>query len=442
MRVESPRYVSRLLAGVLLAALALRLGWGFVQPTDEASILRLPDQREYLEAARNLLGGRGLTFYDPRFEDQVYAVRMPGYPLLVAACRANVRLVRVVQAFVDTSTVLAIFLLARRWLPPGRSLFAAALVALNPFLVYFSGLLLSETLYTAMLAWGMCLLVRSAPPLSDIDPADPKRPHPWRGVLTWLGGGVVLALSVHVRQSGLPLAVVLGIAAAFVNRPAAAPYHRRWPLPVGTTMLLLTGLALLPWAYRNSRVIGTWVWTTTNGGITAYDGLHPDATGASDQTFVKDMPELRGMNELGRDEYLASRAKRFVGEYPWRVAELAIVKTRRTWSPVPLSEDYQGLKYQLVGYLFSVPFDLLVLIGLFTRRRAGGLRASAKAFLLIPALYFTFVHALSVGSLRYRIPVEPPMAVIAAAAMARLPGGGLEWKRAREVGSARVGGGE
>jgi hypothetical protein len=47
-------------------------------------------------------------------------------------------------------------------------------------------------------------------------------------------------------------------------------------------------------------------------------------------------------------------------------------------------------------------------------------------FLLIPAIYFTAVHMLSVGSLRYRIPAEPPMAVIAAS-VAALPAVG--WKR-------------
>jgi hypothetical protein len=39
--------------------------------------------------------------------------------------------------------------------------------------------------------------------------------------------------------------------------------------------------------------------------------------------------------------------------------------------------------------------------------------------LMLPAVYFTLLHALSVGSLRYRIPAEVPMAVIAASALVR-----------------------
>ena len=44
----------------------------------------------------------------------------------------------------------------------------------------------------------------------------------------------------------------------------------------------------------------------------------------------------------------------------------------------------------------------------------------AKLMLLAPAAYFTIVHALSVGSLRYRVPVEPELAVIAGSGAAAI----------------------
>jgi len=211
-----------------------------VQPVDDASIDKLPDQREYLLLGRNLMHGQGLKFYDPRFRDEVYAFRTPGYPLLIAACGGSVRVVRLAQAFIDTSTVLAAYVVARRWLAAGPSLFAAALVAFNPFLIYFTGLLLTETLFTAMLAWAMVLLLGLG--------------ASWNQTVLWLAGGLLLSLSVLVRQSAIGLPVVLGVAAAFVNRRHGWPYHRRWPLPVGTTMLLLTVMSLAPWAYRTYLV--------------------------------------------------------------------------------------------------------------------------------------------------------------------------------------------
>src|SRR5687768_717203 len=96
---------------LLLLALMIRLGWGFLQPGEIDE--RLPDQFEYLNIARNVLNGDGVKFYDTRFYQDVVAYRMPGYPLFIAGFGGSVRIVRVAQAILDTSTVLAVYLLAR-----------------------------------------------------------------------------------------------------------------------------------------------------------------------------------------------------------------------------------------------------------------------------------------------------------------------------------------
>ena len=385
---------NRLLPLILLVALILRVGWAVSRPADDASIDQLPDQREYLEIARSFFRGEGLNFADPRFVQTVYAYRTPGYPLFLAACGANVRIARIAQCLLDTSTVLAAYLLARRWLDSGPALFAAALVALNPFLVYFCGLLLTETLFTTLLAWGMVLLMS-------------------RRTIPWLTGGAIIALSVLVRPGALGMPILLGVLAAIANRRTEEPYHRRWPLPVGTTMLLLTLLALLPWAMRNHRVVGRWVWTSTNSGITSYDGFNPDAAGASDQGFVRTMPQLRIMNETERNEYLGGLASQYVRQNPRRSLELAGAKVARTWSPRPLSSEFSRPAYVAAALAYSVPFDVLVLCGLL----AGRIPRTAKLYLAGPALYLTLAAATSVGSLRYRIPAEVPMAVLAAASL-------------------------
>ncbi|MDB5331891.1 MAG: family glycosyltransferase, 4-amino-4-deoxy-L-arabinose transferase [Phycisphaerales bacterium] len=430
------------LGGILLLGLLLRLGWGLSRPVDEGAIAALPDQREYLEIGRNLLAGRGMAFLDRRFADVAVAYRMPGYPLFVAACGGNVRVIRAAQAVLDTGTVLAVYLLARLVMPgTGRGaaggtrgreggerggktgtagpLVAAGLVAVNPYLVFFSGLVLSETLYVAMLAWGMVLIVAG-------NGSQWSRPR----TLVWLAGGLLLALGVLVRPSAAGLPVVLGIAAAFVNSRRGGAYQGavvprlRWPLPVGTTMLLLVLLVLTPWALRNYRVLHQWVLTDTNAGITLYDGYNPDATGASDQRFVKRLPQLRSMGEVGRSQYLQILATEYVREHPERVPELVWAKVKRTWSPMPLSEQFGKPLYRWAGAAYSVPLDVLVVWGIWR----GSLRRSAKVFLLLPAIYLTAVHGLTIGSLRYRLPAEPPMAIVAASVFGAYVG---RWKRDR-----------
>ena len=394
--VDSVREPRRLLL-ILLLALAVRVGWGLSRSSDRAAIEQLPDQREYLELADNLLHGRGLHFFDPRFGDEVYAYRTPGYPAFLAACGGSPRVVRMVQALLDTSTVLAMYLLARCWLTVGQSLWAAAIVAVNPFLVYFSGLILSETLFTAMLAWGMVLLVR------------PRRQPLATGWFqsNTLAGGLILALAVLVRPSGIGLPVLLGIGAGFLNRPKPVAY-REWPLVSGMCMVLLTAAVLAPWAYRNHRVLGRWVWTTTNAGITAYDGFNDQATGASDQRFASHLAGISQMNEVPRNDFFAAQASQWARSHPIRAIQLGITKILRTWSPVPLSVEFGRPLYQWIGGLYSLPLGILVITGLSFGRMPQGV----KVFLMIPAIYITAIHAMSVGSLRYRLPAEPMLAVV------------------------------
>ena len=157
-------------------------------------------------------------------------------------------------------------------------------------------------------------------------------------------------------------------------------------------MFLLTLLVVAPWGYRNWAVLGRWVWTTTNEGVTAYDGFNPDATGASDQSFLRFMPQLQRMGEVDRSRYLAEKAETFIREHPGRAADLAWAKVKRTWSPVPLSREYGDWKHAAVLLTYTLPLDLLVLAGL-VGPLAGGLRPAAKVFLLTPAVYLTCVHA-------------------------------------------------
>ncbi len=388
--------MDRWLIALLVLAGALRLGWVLHLPADPSTLTQLPDQLEYRELGQNLAAGEGLGFIDPRFGSAIFAYRMPGYPLLVALCRADLRIIRIVQALLDVSSVLAVYLLARRWLDDWPARVAAALIALNPFLIYFCGLILSETLFSCMLIWGMTLLVIG------------------RRSLAWIGGISLLILSIYVRPSAMALPMVLAIAGAFVNRDRRRPYDWRWSPPVGTLTLALTILALLPWAIRNRYVLNAWIWTTTNSGITLYDGLNPNATGASDQRFVSSMPQLKMMDEVGRSHYLSDLAMQFVRQEPLRTLQLAVIKLGRTWSPIPLSAEY-GTDPRLVAIAaaYMVPLYLAILVGLWL----GPAPRAAKVLLAAPAVYFTIAHAISVGSLRYRIPADLPLAVLAGLAL-------------------------
>lgn len=405
---------------ILALALAARLGWGLTRGTSDDDLKPLPDQSEYLQIARNWTGGRGMVLFDARFGQSVHAYRTPGYPAFIAALGSSIRAVRVAQALIDTSTVLAAFLLARRLCSARAGLAAAAFVAFSPFLIYFSGLLLTETLYTAMLAWGIVLTSRDREGAGEEPLADAR--GSFGGWARWLTGVALLALGALVRPSGVGLTVVLAAASVLLNRQHWPAYH--WVLRMtlgGLVAALICAAALLPWAWRNAHhpQLGGWIWTTTNGGITLYDGLHDSADGSSDQDkFVPQMrPTLSKMTEMERDDFLRQQAWQWAGDHPGRTIVLAGKKMLRTWSPMPLSTQFGRPAYVAVGLLYAVPVWLLVVVGLCSRT----LSPAAKMVLLLPAVYFTALTAVSVGSLRYRLPADVPMTIVAAAALAKWP---------------------
>jgi hypothetical protein len=245
----------------------------------------------------------------------------------------------------------------------------------------------------------------------------------------WLVGAAVLAASGLIRPSAILLGPFVAVAITLAARPldrSHPAFRVRWPLPPAMTMVLLAATVLFPWAYRNSQVIHRWVWTTTNAGVTLYDGWNPDATGASDQSVLLALPQIRSMTEAERSDYLADRATGFAKEDWKRSAKLALVKAGRTWSPLPLSAEYGDWKHRLVGILFAVPLDLLALLGILR----GRMSRSAKLLLLTPVIYFTVVHMATVGSLRYRLPLEPIVAILAAAGVGALRIERLKWRRA------------
>ncbi|MEM7808980.1 MAG: glycosyltransferase family 39 protein [Planctomycetota bacterium] len=385
------------LLGVALVAVAARIGLGLIVPAD---IDALPDQREYLDLAASIRAGEGLVLVDDRYAvpQTLLAQRMPGYPLFLASFNGNVSLVRIAQAIIEATTAISTVLLAGRFVARRFAVFAGVLVALNPFLAYFSTLILTETLTVALFTWGLYAIIRSQD-----------------GARWWWLAAAFFVVATYVRPSSAVVFVLLAVVAAIL--PTRGPGGlTRWPLPGGLTAGVVLLLALSPWIWRNFQQLQAFVPLTTNTGITLYDGLNVDnTTGQSDQSFVQRMPQLSLMGEVDRSTYLRGWALHFVTERPVEAARLAVLKTGRTWSPLPLSDDASRLQ-RIAGLAFALPVFVLALIGLV----AGRLPLRPLLVMLTPVIVLTLLHAITVGSLRYRLPIEPVLAILGAAGLGTL----------------------
>ena len=391
-----------IVALILIIALSVRLAFSVSRPSDAASLANLPDQVEYLALAKSILAGKGLSMVDPRFNDTVVAFRMPGYPLLCAALRCEIQWIRIAQSVLGTSTVLATLWLSRRWLSPALSFIAALFVALDPIQIYFCTLILSETMFTCLLTWGIACLVHGRSPMAR-----------GAGATLWWLGAVLLVMSIYVRPSALIWPVVIAGAAVFHEHGTTffKPGRR---VPVVTLLALLTAIALLPWGIRNRATLGHWIFLTTNDGFTLYDSWNRDSDGRSDQSSIAQLPLVAGLNEVQRSEYLRSQAVSSLRNDPLRLMRRVPTKLARLWTPWPLSTEFGSKRLYVIGAAsHAIPLFLLALVGAMRSTLSG----RARVLLLTPALLITIAHGATIGSLRYRMPAHPEMAILAAASL-------------------------
>jgi hypothetical protein len=158
---------------------------------------------------------------------------------------------------------------------------------------------------------------------------------------------------------------------------------------------------------------------THRGGISLYDGVRPGADGSSDLGEIKQMPAVRGLDEVAWNEYFMGESLRLIREDPGRIVHLAGIKLARTWNPVPNARDYRSPAVRLIGGSWSIPLFAFALAGaiVLTRKSLG---LWLTCLLLLPAIYLSILHAFFVGSVRYRLPAMPFFAILSAIAIAAI----------------------
>jgi len=183
-------------------------------------------------------------------------------------------------------------------------------------------------------------------------------------------------------------------------------------------------VAMMPWWIRNWSVTGHFVPTTLQVGESLYDGLNPRATGASDMAFVDRFREelrredaQRGASvsdgasfEQRLDQRMRDAAVAWAKANPGRALRLAAVKFWRIWNIWP---NESSLRHPLFCMVVAVGFLPLLIFGICGAWKYAG-RGWPYVLCFLPAVYFTCLHMVFVGSIRYRQPAMLPLIVLGA----------------------------
>jgi 4-amino-4-deoxy-L-arabinose transferase-like glycosyltransferase len=409
MRLIAPQ---RSLLWILFGALALRLGAAIWLQHDldvnkHRPFLITGDAEGYWELGREIAHGEPYQLYDPPRRVE----RMPGYPAFVAA---SIRLsetlgvpegrqyfvARLLMALVGTANCGLVAWLGSELFDRRTGNLAAAIVAVAPPLIGFSVILLSETLFATGLLLSLgCLarLVRNAADGSAIG-----------RLVVWAAlSGLSIAVAVYVRPSWLLAAPCF--ATIFAVWLARKQSMARGLIPAAVVVLVAYG-GLLPWAYRNHQVTGHWVFTTLWVGASLYDGFNPSASGDSNLAFVDDERLSERMTEYEVDQHYRARATEYIRLHPGRAASLTVEKIKRFWMPWPNAKQFDSLFAKIAIAAYFIPVLLAAGLGWLTGPR----NFWSWLLTLGPLFYFCALHAVFLGSLRYRLPTEYPLCIAAA----------------------------
>lgn len=285
---------------------------------------------------------------------------------------------------------------ARLGLQDATARLAALWTVLDPALIYFTPQLGTETLFTAMeLVFVLLLLIELE-----------RRPSV-RLVATGLWGG--LAILCRSVIGGYPAFLFLflwrarGFVRAFVF---CAILGIGWLTPP------------ILWSVRNYFKYDRVVPVAAAMGWNLYEGFTLDRDEVrrrpTDMGVEADRLGIHGSIERG--DYFAKKTISFIRDNPLQGARIIAGKALLFWRPVPYDPHSWPLRAGLGLY-----FTLLFLLAIFGIR----LEASNPAWHPIWALllYLTALHSVFFTSLRYRVPLEPFLCLLAAVGAVEL------WKR-------------
>jgi hypothetical protein len=324
-------------------------------------------------------------------------------------------------------------LLGRAMFGPAVGTWAGWLAAVHPLLVFFSGYVMTESLFSVTLLLALLASV-----------AWIKQPRAGRAF--W--SGALWGAASLTRPTALPLALVVGLWAWGPLGLALAPREHRRQLG-----LLLLGLVLciVPWTLRNAASLHAFVPLTTGGGRSLLDANNPvvwddDARRGGAIAVLTTEPwatRFRGLSEVELDRRAGEEARAFLRA---RVADwprAALAKFARYWRWTALTPSTgtwasgsAGLASRLQRLDPLLPWSILFfpLAGWGLVRT---LRGTRRHFQLLP-LWITTASTLGTivywGALRLRVPIEPLVALYAAVGIAD-----IVWRvRMRRAGLALV----
>jgi hypothetical protein len=396
--------IGRRLALLTLAALIVRLAFVVLEPATHP----VGDERTWTDWAVNLCSPR-VHFSPLRIHLIFYPPVYPYFLAVLYGLSGTFETARWTQAALGALIVPAVGLAGARAFSPRSGLWAAAVAALYPDLIWFSVHFWSETLFMVLLWWGIERLLAA-------DAAD--------GLGRAVAAGALWGVAVLTRETVL---YFLPLAALWLATPPRVGARGR-----GAAFLVVSLFVVAPWTYRNWAVFHEFVPVSTAGGQNLFQGnalIPRDTTYEMVDAVQGRVQQYRYATRMGlsaiRDRQPWWIFEKVRDEMPrlWEADSLVLVHIKRgAYGPVA-----PALAVAVALLVLGPYVAVLALFALGVTR----LRWSRPTVLLVAFLaYYNLIHVVTHGFARYRLPVMPVVFLIA----------GVGWTAWRQGELARMSG--
>jgi 4-amino-4-deoxy-L-arabinose transferase-like glycosyltransferase len=258
--------------------------------------------------------------------------------------------------------------------------------------------------------------------------------HRWRWILA---AGLLTGLAWLTRSNGLLLVPPLAIAAWTALRPRG----RRTAALGVAAFVGLVALTIAPWTLRNAHALHGFAAVATESGPTLVgtynDVARRDPVDPGAWWLPREVPKVRAYlhrvpGEPERDRGLARMAVAYMATHPFYVARVVIRNTMRMAGLSPPSEwraAGEGLDMPAAAGLLTTAWFWLVLLLAIAGVAMGAARGAPRFLWLLAALMFVSA-AIVISGVRFRMPVEPFVVMLAGVALVRFAGPVQAWLRA------------
>jgi len=309
--------------------------------------------------------------------------------LLIIAVRIIQSLLLILNAFLVYKIALIVF---KDKIVSFVSFF---IVLFYPFFIYYQGLLLSETIFISILLFGFYYIYKWYESSFEINKY-------------FFLANFFLVFSIYSKATITILPPFLLATFALLNKKDFKNI-----LKIFFFSFLSWGVLMSPWWIRNYTIFDRFVPFTTSSGANFYLGNNNmnkyggcDWLKDANTTFVKSMKNL---SELEKNQRFKEKAVRFIYDNPSRFVELMWLKIKRFYNIQFNNEDLRKSFLNVISIFSYGTIFMMFLLSIVLNLK--NWRKFSAIYMLF--LYFTLIHVIVIASLRYRLPLEPFMILMA-----------------------------